>query len=100
MTKQIITQPRRGLIPRRTMTTQIQPAPIIDAETRPIQRFRMNRYAWFVALSFALFAAVFTNAIASQAWEYAVVFAGAFAAGCMVAVFGAVIVVWVGTHRG
>lgn len=95
MSRQLSTRQRH--LPSTTITTH-QPTPIIDAETRPIPRFRMNRYAWFVALSFALFAAVFMNAIASQAWEYAVVFAGAFAAGCMVAVFGAVIVVWVGTH--
>jgi len=76
-------------------------APVIEGQWRERKacHFRMNRYSWFVALSFLLFAAVFTNAIASQAWEYGVVFSGAFAAGCMVATFGAVIVVWVATHR-
>lgn len=76
-------------------------APIIEGQwrERKARHFRMNRYAWLVALSFLLFAAVFASVIASQQWEYAVVFSGAFAGGCMVATFGAVIVVWVATHN-
>jgi len=81
-----------------------QPAPVASIieghwRERKARHFRMNRYAWLVALSFLLFAAVFASVIASQQWEYAVVFSGAFAGGCMFTVFAAVLVVWVATHR-
>ena len=76
-------------------------APVIEGQWRKRKalQFKMNGFAWLVIFAWLVFIGVFTSVIASQAWEYAVVFAGAFAAGCMVTTFGAVIVVWLATHK-
>jgi len=84
-----------------------QPAPVVPVtpiiegqwRERKSLQFKMNGFAWGLIFAWLLFIGVFTSVIASQVWEYAVVFAGAFAAGCMFATFGAVLVVWVATHR-
>jgi len=86
-------------------STRLNPPPkpadsVIEGQiVRKVAKFKMNGFARYLLLGWVLFISSFAAAIASQDWEYSVVFAGAFATGCMITAFVAVMIVWVGTHK-